>query len=155
MHLGDSILLPQTTEYAKERAKWEAHDSQFGKAGRPHEIRDYPTMMYRFTRPPSTGIPVDEHEEAATPADRERLERRGFVHGGKKAAWDAFEKAERELATLAAERNHDILVKGKHSEKAVQEIRAEESQKSARHLGDVVEQPATRKSRRSTKVKVQ
>jgi hypothetical protein len=96
-----SVLYPPESEYAKEARKWEAYPSAYGPPGRPFVHRDYPAMMYKAIESNPWRF---EHQEAADVNERRNLESRGFVAGGPKAAADAYEKEQLEIAKLAANR---------------------------------------------------
>lgn len=102
--LSHQIHLGQESAYAKEMRKHEAHFSQYGPPGRPYVFREYPTAMYKPTRAKDSGNVTFEFAMADDDVQRERLERQGFVHGGKGAALAALEKQEFEFAELAANR---------------------------------------------------
>lgn len=112
MQLGSQLVegyrqaISGSSKYADEMRKWEAHHSQFGPPGRPFEHRDYPTRMYKASRPQGGGAPVFEGADAGTPQERESLERIGYVYGGQASALEALEKREFEIAELAANRAH-------------------------------------------------
>jgi hypothetical protein len=61
-------------------------------------------MLYKPTRAKQNGDVTYEEAVAEDDRDRERLERSGFVHGGKGAALAALERQEFEYAELAAGR---------------------------------------------------
>jgi hypothetical protein len=102
--LSHQIHLGQDSQYAKEMRKHEAFHSAYGPPGRPYQFREYPSMLYKPTRAKDSGVVTYEASEAANDSERERLERCGFVHGGKGAALAALEKQEFEFAELAANR---------------------------------------------------
>lgn len=102
--LAHGIHLGQGTEYAKEMRKHEALHSPYGPPGRPYTFREYPSMMYKPTRAKDNGDVAFEAQTAEDDRDRERLERSGFIHGGKAAALAALERREFEFAELAANR---------------------------------------------------
>jgi hypothetical protein len=102
--LSHQIHLGPTSAYMKEIAKHEGLPGLHGMPGRPYQFRDYPTAMYKPTRDVKTGEVSYELSTADDDIHRERLERSGFVHGGKGAALAALEKREFEFAELAAAR---------------------------------------------------
>lgn len=141
--LGDhpAIEISQTSEFAKERAKWEAETGRFGKAGRPYQYREYPKRLDRATRgdkgPEFEGATAHNEEEEA------RLKSVGF-HYGREMALKALSRDETEHATLAAERNYEIH-HGRISERAAAEVRAAEAEHGAKHLPEVPEKPIRRR----------
>ena len=46
-----SVLYPPETEYAKERVKWEAQNSELGPGKRPYVYREWPSRIYLAGRP--------------------------------------------------------------------------------------------------------
>lgn len=137
-----AVVHGSDSAYAKERRKWEAHHTEFGPPGRPYTFTDYPTRMYRVTRK-ADGTRTHEGQDARDENDRARWESRGFVHGGLQAAYDAADRAETELAKLAAERAYEVS-SGKLSEKAAAEVQAHEAAAGARHLPTIPEAPKRR-----------
>jgi hypothetical protein len=104
MLLSTDIQVGTNTAYAKEITKHEANFTQYGPPGRPHVHRDYPARMYKPSRPKMGGPCVFEGADAENEAQREQLERIGFVYGGQGAALAALEAREFEIAELAANR---------------------------------------------------
>lgn len=129
-----AISLPQSTEYAKEMAKWEAYPSQWGPAGRPYVYREFPKMLFKASQGGDmTHVTVnDEHEQR-------REEAKGFA-ATQERALELMNREHREHATLAAERNFEIA-KTRISEKAAVEVRQAEAEHGARHLPEVKEKP--------------
>lgn len=141
------VIHGQDSEYAKEMRAWNAQHSEFGPPGRPYVYREYPTMMYRVGRNAQGQTAVLDKQVAETPMERENLESRGFLHGGVKVAWEAFEAHERELATLAAERHFELQ---RMSEGAQRDVAAVEAAAGMRHLGTIAEEPVRRGPGRPT-----
>lgn len=144
--IGELKRMPinASSAYAIEMAKHEAHFSEFGPPGRPYEYRAYPTAMYKASRTPQGGEPRFEYAQAGDDAERERLERVGFVHGGKAAAVKALERQEFEIAELAANR---AFTDRTMSEKARAEA-AQVDESTVRHLATIPETPVKRRGRK-------
>ena len=136
------------SEYVKELQRWEGH-KYFGDLppGRPYVYREYPTRMYKAGRNAEGKSAIVDAQTANDEHERRNLESRGFVVGGQAAAMEAFEAQEREIATLAAERNYEIA-KGRLSEKAAAEVHAHEAAAGARHLAEIPETPIKRRGRK-------
>lgn len=141
-----AISLPQSTEYAKEMAKWEAHHTQWGPPGRPYQFHEYPKRMCRAEYVPGEGFKVVEGFNANTRDEELNFLSRGFGvgHAG---AIEIAERAHTEAGRLAAEREFAIQ-HGRHSERAVAEVRAAEAEYGARHLPEVPETPIKRRGRK-------
>lgn len=103
--LSHQIHLGPTSAYMKEIAKHEGLPGLHGMPGRPYQFREYPSAMYKPTRDVATGVVSYELATADDDVHRARLEREGFVHGGKGEALATLERREFELAELAANRN--------------------------------------------------
>lgn len=117
------VVWTQQSAYAQERRRHEALHSEFGAPGRPYEYREYPTQMYKATRQPD-GTRTLEGERAENETERERLERLGYVWGGRQAAVEALERQELEFAKLAAERNHEVRTMSEGARTEVAEYEA-------------------------------
>jgi hypothetical protein len=135
-----SIILPQSTPYAQEMAKWEPFPSKWGAAGRPYVFREFPKMLYKASQGAEmTTITVND------PDEQRREEAKGFA-ATQERALELMNREHREHATLAAERNFEIA-KGRISERAGAEVRQAEAEHGARHLPEVPEKP--RRKRRT------
>lgn len=136
-----------SSKYAEEMRKWEAHHSQFGPPGRPFEHHEYPTRMYKASRPQSGGAPLFEGVDAGTPQERESLERNGYVWGGQAAALEALEKREFEIAEAAANRHFTDRRMG-----ALAQLEADRADSATiQHLPAIPETPVKRRGRRPKK----
>lgn len=147
MQLSHALQVGQGTEYAKELCKWEANYTQYGPPGRPYEYRAYPSAMYKAKRPAKGGDPLFDFASAEDERDRERLERVGYVYGGKAAALAALERQEFEIAELAANRH---LTDRRMGEQARAEAAAAD-EATIQHLAAIPETPI--KKRRGRKPK--
>src|SRR5215471_16443250 len=144
-----TIEIPQSSNYAKEMRKHEAHHSRYGAPGRPYVFREFPKLLYKCARVDGR-IQVTEKFEVGD-ADQERnLNSRGFFE--LKKAYDVIEREQTEHGILAAEREYAIQ-HGKHSKKAVSEIRAAEAAVGSVHLPDVPETPISTHRKRGRKPK--
>lgn len=141
-----SISLPQATEYAKEMAKWEAQDSQWGKAGRPYVFQEFPKRMYRAAHVAGKGAEVVEAHTVNTVDEERNLQSRGFYFG-QAAAFEAVRQTQTEFGKLAAEREHEIQ-HGRLSERATNEVRAAEAAHGSTHMPMVPETPIKRRGRK-------
>lgn len=141
-----TINLPQSTEYAKEMARWEAFPSKWGGAGRPYQYREFPKRVYKAEQTAEGRVITGETCPDAR--DLPNFLSRGF-HESQQAAIDALAREQTEHGKLAAERNWEIA-HGRISEQAAAEVRAAEADHGARHLPAVPETPirATDKRRR-------
>jgi hypothetical protein len=153
-----SVIHTQDSNYAKEMRKWEARDTEYGRAERPHVHRVYPTMMYRAGPTGKNGdgpIAILAHRVAKNDDERADAEADGFVYGGQQAAMDAAMQRAQEHAELAAEREYEK--RHKLSEKAAAEVTAVEAAAGARHLPNIPQQstraprPTTRAAREAQK----
>lgn len=137
MHISEAIQLGKDSAYAKEITKHEAHYTQYGPPGRPYVYREYPTMLYRASRPKQGGVePNFEGVEAKDERERANFESQGFVHGGKAAALAKLEAQEFEIAELAANRAFNDRRMG---EKAQAEAAAVDEAAGIRHVAAVPE----------------
>ena len=144
-----SIDIPQSTEYAKEMRKWEAHHSRFGAPGRPYVYREYPKMLHRCERVNGKIEPVDQY--IVNTEDEERnLNSRGFYP--LQEAYDRIAREQTEHGILSAEREYAIQ-HGKHSEGAIREIRAAEAEAGSVHLPNIPETPIPAHRKRGRKPK--
>ena len=139
-----SIALTQGSEYAKEMRKHEATHTQWGAPGRPYTYREFPKRLYKAVRDEKGGVTFegftvnDEHEQR-------NMQSRGFSLSQTDAI-TSLERDQAEHGKLAAEREWQIQ-HGRHSERAVDEIRAAEAAHGAQHLPDVPETPIRRPGR--------
>jgi hypothetical protein len=144
MHISESVQLGKDSAYAKEITKHEANYTQYGPPGRPYVYREYPTAMYRATRPAAGGAEANyDYVEAATERERASLEAQGFAHGGKAAALAKLEATEFEIAELAANRAATDL---RMSDKARAEADRVDEAAGIRHVAAIPE--ANRKTGR-------
>lgn len=142
------LIQSPETEYAKERVKFEAQNSDLGIAQRPYIYREYPTSMYLAGIPAGhVGAPriIDEkHDCDETMA--ENLASRGW----RKKPTDALEvysASKLEEAKLAAEIEYEV--RHKLSPNAIAEVRAAQDETEG-HLAVV---PETAIRRRITKAR--
>lgn len=135
-----SISLPQSTEYAKEMAKWEAYPTQWGPAGRPHVFREFPKMLYKASQGGAMETAVVNSDD-----EQRREEAKGFA-ASQERALELLGRDHRESGIAAAERNFEIA-HGRISNKAAEEVRTAEAEHGARHLPEVKEKP--RRTRRT------
>ncbi len=151
--LGDtpSIEISQTSEYGKERAKWESEHGRFGSPGRPYKYMEFPKRMSKATR--GAKGPEFEGATANNDAEEAQLKSVGF-HFGRGTALDALTRDEAYHGQLAAEREHEIH-HGKRSPGAVREIRAAEEAVGSVHLPEVPVSPIKRRTRGPNKPKAQ
>lgn len=141
--VGRPMAINPSSGYAAEIRKHEANYTIYGPPGRPYEYREYPTMMYRPTRPSSGGRVDFEGQTANDKHERGSLERMGFIHGGRAAALAALEAREFEIAELAANR---VIPERRMSEKAREEADRIDSS-TIQHLAAIPEQPIKRRGR--------
>lgn len=151
--LGDSpsIVLPQSSEYAKEMRKWESQPTRFGPPGRPYEYREYPTWMFRAEHLSGKGIHIVDKQLVDDLQQQRNMESRGF-HVEPREAIAAIERQQTEFGRLAAERNFEIA-HGRISEHAATEVRAHEAEHGARHLPMIPETPIPAHRKRGRKPK--
>ncbi len=131
-----SIVVPQTSEYAKERRRHEAGHTQYGAPGRPFVYQEFPKRLYKAIRN-ERGITLDGFT-VANEEEQGRMASRGYCLTQQEAL-DLEDREHLEHGKLAAEREWEIR-HGRHSELAVAEVRAAEAEHGARHLPSV---PAT------------
>ena len=99
IHVGQDSRLREGDAQARRR-----YTRSMGRRGARISSASIPSMLYKPTRAKDSGDVTYEASEAADDRERERLERCGFIHGGKGAALAALEKQEFEFAELAANR---------------------------------------------------
>lgn len=134
-----TISLPQSTEYAKEMAKWQAYPSQWSStAGRPYQYRDYPKVLYTFTHQSGKGIVRDEMTTVNDDTEEAIARGKGFVMASE--AVDVMQRRQAEFGALAAERNFEVA-HGRISERAASEVRAAEDAHGSTHMPVMPETP--------------
>ena len=149
-----SVMYPPETEYAKERQRWEAQNSEIGPGLRPYQYRPFPALMFKGGRPES-GMGAHTIVETREAADENEMTR--FTHEGFRAtpqlAIAYVDEQQAEFAALAAELNFEQ--KNRLSEKAATEV----DQARAAHVGGVSRHlpmvPVTPIKKRGRKVKTQ
>lgn len=141
-----SISLPQSTEYAKEMAKWEAFPTQWGGAGRPFAFHEFPKALYRFKYEAGQGIVKDEMHVVNDEHEQRNMQSRGF-HLTQEDAIAAINKAHTEHGKLAAEREWEIQ-HGRISPLAAAEVRSAEAAHGSTHMPVVPETPIKRRGRK-------
>ena len=142
-----TISLPQSTDYAKEMARWEAFPSQWGAAGRPYQFREYPKLMYKAEFVPGKGTQVADRHTVNDEHEERNMLSRGF-HPTLQASFDAIRLQQTEHGKLAAEMNHEIK-QGRISPAAAAEVEAAREEFGARHMPVVPETPVKRRGRKS------
>jgi hypothetical protein len=135
----------QESNYAKEMRRHEATHTVFGAPGRPYVYREFPKMLYKFARVQGKGIIVDETFSVGDEDEQRRMESRGF-HAKQEDAIAAIEREQTRDGILAAEREYAIQ-HGRHSEKAVNEVRQAEEAHGATHLPEVPRTPIKKRGR--------
>ena len=145
-----SILYPPETEFAKERCRFEAQNSEMGPAGRPFVQRDYPMMMHKAGRPDNGMGPHVIADQVIVESEDQRAMRE---HEGFRAtpleAFKYLDDQRDEFSKLAAELNHEQ--QNKLSERASAEVdaaRAVHTADVSRHMPAVPVTPI--KPRRKT-----
>lgn len=138
---SQNILRDPKSPEAQERRKFEAQYSEFGPPGRPYVKRDYPMMLHKAGRPSGGmgGPIIVEHQEVGSEREADAYRSQGFRPTPLEAL-EVWESQQFEYAELAAERNHDVLVRNRHSEAAQREISVAESQ-AVDHLPSVPTTP--------------
>jgi hypothetical protein len=136
-----SIVIPQTSEYAKERVRHEASFTQYGPPGRPFTYQEFPKRLYKATRGTS-GVTLDGFT-VANDEEQGRMASRGYCLSQQEAL-DAERKEHLEAGKLAAEREWEIH-HGRISPAAAAEVRAAEAEHGARHLPEVTAKPIRRR----------
>lgn len=145
-----SIVIPLSSEYAKERCRHEAQHTQFGPPGRPFTYQEFPKRLYRAVRD-EKGITLDGFT-VANDDEQARMASRGYCLT-QQDALDAEQRQHLEDGKAAANREWEIQ-HGHHSDKAIAEVRAAEQEHGARHLPSVPETPIKRRTRGPNKPKV-
>ncbi len=140
------VVFTQESGYAKEMRKHEAYPTAFGPGLRPFVQQEFPKMLYKAEHVSGKGIQIVDKQVAADENAERNLQSRGFYFGPDKAV-EAIRKQQTEHGQLAAEREYDIR-HGKHSEKAVAEVRHAEAAVGAVHLPMVPETPIKRRGRK-------
>ncbi len=144
-----NVLHSPSSNYAKERVKWEAGYTPLGGPQRPYVKREYPMMLF-LAGPPEGGlgaITVIAYETAASKREREDWETRGYRPSPQEAI-AAYDAQQLEFAKLAAEQNWDV--KNRLSAKAGAEVEAAQ-EAHAGHLPVVPETPIVRRQPKETK----
>ncbi len=148
-----SMLIAPETPYGKELWKFDHHQGETHptdgsiKGMRPTHFQSYPAAMYKVTQKNPWQF---DYEEAADEVMQRNLESRGFMAGGKQAAVDDYDKAQQNLAVMAAVRNAE----DRHmSPEALAESNTAE-QASSRHLGEIPRTAIKKRVGRPAKVKV-
>ncbi len=129
------------SEYAKEKVKWEAHHTAEGPPGRPYEFRRFPAMMYRADRIDHGPLGIVDRVTVADEREERNLLSRGFFRSAKEAV-EGKEAEQFDHATLAAERNYDVVKR--LGEKAREEVARAEAAHGSEHLPAVPETPIAR-----------
>jgi hypothetical protein len=93
------------SNFAKLMREHEATHTQYGPPGRPYVFYPLPTHMYKAGRVNDGPVGIIESAVATTEAERSNYESLGFVCGGQKAALDAFDAYQKEMAHASAVRN--------------------------------------------------
>ncbi len=141
-----AVLVPPETRFGIETWKWEHTDGETNpfdstvKGMRPSHHKFYPAMMYKAVQKNPWQF---EKLIVDTETEQRNLESRGFVAGGQGAAADAFDKAQQEVAVLAAARNYEDR---NMSDKAREESNAAE-QSSSSHLAEIPVTPIKKGNR--------
>lgn len=148
------VMYPPETEYAKERVRWEAQNSEMGKAGRPYVFKPFPAAMYKAGRP-ENGLGkhiITETREAQDENDVTSWRHEGFRETPLEAI-ACLDALQLECATLAAELAFEQ--KNRLSANAASEV----DQARAQHVGvsrhmPMVPTTPIKKRGRPTKVKI-
>ena len=145
-----SVLYPPETEYAKERVKWEAQNSELGPGKRPYVYREWPSRIYLAGRPANGLGPhcIVEELEVGSEVEFEPYRQRGFRQKPLEAI-EYLTKQQDEFSRLAAELNHEQ--KNKLSEKASAEVDAARTQHVgtiSHHMPMVPETPIKKRGRK-------
>jgi hypothetical protein len=145
------VVITPDSGYAKEMVKHEAYHTQYGPPQRPYVFREFPKRLYKAEQVSGKGIQIVDAQTAEDDLQERNLLSRGF-HFGQDTAIEAVQREHTEHGRLAAEREY-ALRHGKHSERAVSEVRAAEEAHGARHLPSVPETPIKRRTRGPNKPK--
>jgi hypothetical protein len=144
----DNVLYSPSSNYAKERVKWESHHTRLGAPGRPYVKREFPMMLYLGGRPES-GLGADTviaYELVGSEREFDQWRQRGYRETPN-AAIEAYQAQDLEIAKLAANIEHQ-----KHhglSANAIAEVeRAQDA--TPGHLPMVPETPIVRRQLRDT-----
>lgn len=148
-----SVMYPPETEFAKERIKWEAQQTQMGPGLRPYVFRPYPAMMFKAGRPENG---LGAHVITETKIAESEQEATNFRHEGFRAtpneAIDDLNAQQLEFARLAAELNGEQ--RHKLSERASAEVEVARSKHKATISGHLPSVPVTTiKPRKARKAK--
>lgn len=98
------VLHSPDSNFSKEMVKHEAQHSVYGPPGRPYVKRDYPMMLHKAGRNENGSPEITDTQIAETEVQRGNLLSRGFRENPLDAL-SLMHAEDRELATLAAERN--------------------------------------------------
>jgi len=144
-----SVLYPPETEFAKERVKWEAQNSELGPGLRPYVYREWPSRIYLAGRPENGLGPhcIVEELEVRSEAEFAPYRARGFRQKPLEAI-EYLTKQQDEFSRLAAEINAEQ--KNKLSERASAEVeaaRAEHHNPISGHMPMVPETPIKPKAK--------
>lgn len=101
-----AVDYPKDSEYAKERAKWEAEHTDFGKPGRLYVKRDFPMTLHKAGRREGVTPVIAETMQAGDEHVMDRERHNGFYPTPLEAL-DAFHALDLEIAKLAAERHEN------------------------------------------------
>lgn len=136
----------QSSRYAQEMRRWNAHHSEFGAPGRPYVFQEFPKRVYRADRVDGQ-VKIVESKEVGDD-DAEMIERGKGFRFSQQDALDLITGEQLTHGRLAAEREWEIQ-HGKHSDKAIAEVRAVEAA-SSEHVPVIAETPipAHQKKRR-------
>jgi hypothetical protein len=144
-----TISLPQSTPYSQEMAKWEAHPSQWGPAGRPYQFSEFPKRLYKCEYEPGKGIHKSEEIEVLDETQEQNMRSRGFASLAE--AYKAVEAEHTEHGKLAANLEYQIQT-GKVSEKAAAEVAVAREAYGTRHMPDVPRTPIKRHRRTKAQI---
>lgn len=102
-----NVLHSPSSNYAKERVKWEAHPSILGPGLRPYVKREYPMMVFLGGRPDG-GLGADTviaYETIGSEREYEAWRQRGYRPSPNEAI-EAYQAQELEFASLNANLEH-------------------------------------------------
>lgn len=139
----DNVMHSPSSNYAKERVKWEAHHTNLGAPQRPYVKREYPMMIFLGGRPDG-GLGADTviaYETIGSEREYEHWRQRGYRPSPNEAI-EAYKAQELEYAQLNANLEHQK----KHtlSERAAAEVTAAQDAVTG-HLPMVPETPIVRR----------